>query len=211
MRLSTGIADMDRVLGGGLQPGSVVALVAPPDAQSLPLLCAHVHLRPTIYFTTLRTAASIERQLEQQGRAPNLKGVEHVDLDVALETITGGLEDLEDGDDLVVDVVDPIEQTVTMPEYVRFLNSISDRLSAVGGVGMLHCLESRTDDDSINRELTLGIADHVWRLNPRRTGTRSLDYYLEIPKASGVKLDDEDRVLELDIGSTVDVDRTRDY
>lgn len=210
MRLSTGIADVDRALGGGLQPGSIVALVAPPDAQSLPLLCAHVHLRPTLYVTTLRTAASIERQLEQQGGTPKIKRVEHVDLDVALQAITRSLEDLEDGDDLVVDVVDPIERTATMPEYLRFLNSISDRLSEVGGVAMLHCLESRTDDDSINRELTLGIADHVWRLNPRRTGTRSLDYYLEIPKAGGVTLTDEDRVLELDIGSSIDVDRTRD-
>ncbi|MFC7027484.1 hypothetical protein ACFQH8_08190 [Halomicroarcula sp. GCM10025710] len=55
------------------------------------------------------------------------------------------------------------------------------------------------------------MADHVWRLEPRREGARSLTYYLEIPKANGLPLDENDRVQELDVGSSVQVDRTRDY
>ncbi|MFC7027485.1 hypothetical protein ACFQH8_08195 [Halomicroarcula sp. GCM10025710] len=74
MRLSTGIDTIDRTLGGGLQPGSIVALLAPPEAQSLPVLCAHTGLRPTHYFTTLRTVDSVQRQLAQQDLDPKPGG-----------------------------------------------------------------------------------------------------------------------------------------
>ncbi|MFC7249699.1 hypothetical protein ACFQJ5_07605 [Halomicroarcula sp. GCM10025324] len=211
MRLSTGIDTIDRTLGGGLQPGSIVALLAPPEAQSLPVLCAHTGLRPTHYFTTLRTVDSVQRQLAQQDLDPKLRRVEHVDLDDALATIDAGLEQLEDGDDVVVDVVDPLERTASMAAYLDLLNALSRRLAETGGVGMLHCLESGREAESPNRELTLSVADHVWRLEPRREGARSLTYYLEIPKANGLPLDENDRVQELDVGSSVQVDRTRDY
>ncbi|MFC6862155.1 RAD55 family ATPase [Halomicroarcula sp. GCM10025817] len=210
MRLSTGIDTIDRTLGGGLQPGSVVALLAPPEAQSLPLLCAHVGLRPTHYVTTLRTPDSVRRQLDQQDLDPKLRRIEHVDLDDALATIEAGLEDLEDGDDLVVDVMDPLERTAEMAAYLDLLTALSRRLTETGGVGMLHCLESGREADSPNRELTLSMADHVWRLESRRDGRRSLSYYLEIPKATGIALRDDQRVQELEVGSSVHVDRTRD-
>jgi hypothetical protein len=57
--------------------------------------------------------------------------------------------------------------------------------------------------------MALSTADFVWRLRCRRDGSE-LTHELEIPKASGIMLADEDRVLELNLGRSVTVDTSRD-
>jgi hypothetical protein len=84
MTHSTGIDPLDRKLGGGIHPGSIVAIVTPPEAQAEPLLCASIDHRPTQYFTTVRTEDGVGRQLDRLSDDPQLERLEHVGLDGAL-------------------------------------------------------------------------------------------------------------------------------
>lgn len=207
MTLSTGVRAIDRTFGGGIPAGSLVVLTSPPEAQVGPLLNAGVHVRPTIYFTTIRTETAVREELDRLMSEPKLKSVTHVGVDGALDDILAGVASLEDGEDVIVDVLDPLETAADPQEYVTFLNEFSDRLQTTGSLGIVHCLD--TEDTPDNRKLTLAAADFVWQLRCKRTGGK-LSYSLDIPKASGITLPDEDRRMDLQLGRTVTIDTSRD-
>jgi KaiC/GvpD/RAD55 family RecA-like ATPase len=207
MKLSTGIKPVDRILDGGINSGSCVAIVTPPEAQVEPLLCAPIHLRPTQYFTTVQTEEGTRRQFEHIGGEPQLERLEHVGIQDALSQITSDVQDLGTEHDVVIDVIDPLEDTTGMAEYADFLNRLSERLIETESIAFFSCLDSGNEPD--NRELTLSMADYVWQLIPERK-SESLEYYLEMPKASNTLLDKDDRVFQLDLGRDVRIDQSRD-
>lgn len=207
MTLSTGISAVDRTFGGGIPAGSLVVLTSPPEAQVGPLLNAGVHVRPTLYFTTIRTESAIENELGRLTDDPQLKSIQHVGVDGALLDILAGMQTLGEGEDVIVDVLDPLEEAAEQSEYVTFLNDFADRLQATGSIGILHCME--TEENPSNRKLTLAAADFVWELHCQHEGSK-LSYELRIPKASGLQLSDEDRVMDLNLGRSVSIDTSRD-
>lgn len=207
MRLTTGIDAIDRTLGGGFPPGSLVVLTSPPQAQVDPLLHASLHERPTHYFTTVRDTAAVQGELDRLLDEPEIRSLRAVGVDGGLDTILSDLATIGDGEDVIVSVLDPLEDAVSLPTYVSFLNNLGQRLQESGGVAILHCLD--TDDPPYNRNFTLAAADFVWQLRCRRQG-RKLAYTLEIPKASGIELDNDERVLALNLGRTVSIDTSRD-
>lgn len=207
MTLSTGIQAIDQTFGGGIPEGSLVVLTSPPEAQVDPLLNAGVHVRPTLYFTTLRTEAAVHKELARLIDEPQLKLLQYVGVDGALADILAGMERLNRNEDVIVDVLDPLEEAADQQTYVSFLNNFSERLQATDSIGILHCLD--TDDPPANRKLTLSAADFVWELTLKR-GSKEMGYELRIPKASGLTLDDDDRVLDLILGQTVRIDNSRD-
>lgn len=207
MTLSTGVQAIDRTFGGGIPAGSLVALTAPPEAQVGPLLHAGVHVRPTLYFTTIRTEAAIREELGRVMPDPKLKSVQHVGVDGALVDILAGVQALDTAEDAIVAILDPLEETASQEAFVTFLNDFSDRLQETGSIGIVHCLD--TEDTPANRKLTLAAADFVWQLRCERSG-RKLSYSLDVPKASGITLPDEDRRLDLHLGETVTIDTSRD-
>lgn len=207
MTLSTGIREVDRSLGGGIPAGSLVVLTSPPDAQVGPLLHAGVHVRPTHYFTTVRTASTVESELDRLLTDPQIEQIRHVGTDGALVDILAGMEDLESEQDVIVSVLDPLEESADTQAFATFLNDFAGRLEDTGSIGILHCLA--TENAPANRKLTLSTADFVWRLRCRREGSE-ITHELEIPKASGIMLPDEDRVLDLNLGRSVTVDTSRD-
>lgn len=207
MTLSTGIDPLDRKLDGGIHPGSIVAIVTPPEAQVEPLLCASITLRPTQYFTTVKTEDGLRQQLERLGGDPQLERLEHVGIEGALSTILTHADNLGTKHDLVVDVMDPLENDLSMTRYSSFLSTLSQRLIDTDSIALLACLDSGHEPD--NRELTLTIADYVLKLVPERSSKR-LSYYLEVPKATGKTLTEKERVFKIDLGNDVRIDRSRD-
>lgn len=207
MTLSTGIEAVDRVLGGGIPPGSVIVLTSPPEAQVDPLLHASLHERPTHYFTTLRDTTAIAKELERLLQNPQIRSMTSVSLESGLDEILEHISDLESGDDVIVSVLDPLEAAATQNEYVSFLNHFVERLQETGSIGILHCLDD--EDNPANRRFTLAAADFVWQLRTQRNGGK-LNYTLEIPKAGGLELADDERVLALTLGREVTIDTSRD-
>lgn len=207
MTLSTGVRAIDRTFDGGLPAGSMIVLTSPPEAQVGPLLNAGVHVRPTLYFTTIRTESAIREELGRLVTDPHLELLRNVGIDGALVDILAGMESLGSEEDVVVDVLDPLEESADQSAYVNFLHDFTERLQETDSLGIVHCLE--TDETPANRKLTLATADFIWRLRCRRQRSK-LVYELEIPKASGITLDDEDRQLNLKLGQTVSIDTSRD-
>lgn len=207
MTLSTGIREVDRTLGGGIPAGSLVVLTSPPDAQVGPLLHAGVHVRPSHYFTTIRTADAVRSELDRLLTDPQIEQIRQVGTDGALVDVLGGMESLEERQDVVVSVLDPLEESTDHQSFATFLNDFEQRLQETDSIGILHCLA--TGDVPHNRKLTLSTADFVWRLRCRREGSE-ITHELEIPKASGLTLADDDRVLGLNLGRSVTVDTSRD-
>jgi len=206
MTHATGIAQLDRKLGGGIPPGTLVAIEAPPRAQREPLLCAGVDQRSTMYFSTIRSEHAVEKQFERATTEEARRDVHEIRPESATGTIPARLEELGEGEDFIVDVVDPIEDTVDPRTYGDFMNDLTERLNHTDSVGYLHAYEA--DSQTRQRQITLDVADFVWRLEPVET-RGEINYVLKIPKTNGLDLDSEDRYLEISVGQEVDIDQTR--
>lgn len=203
-RLTTGIEQLDRALGGGVAPGSIVAVTAPPDAQSEPLLRAAMSARPALYVSTIRAAAAVRETLDRTGGHDDVD-VEYIGIESPLEEIRDALDSIRPGSTVVVDAVNPLESRVSEADYLRFLNALDRGLSRTDSVGLLHCLESEPPTD--HRELTLAVADVVLDVDVN-TNASNLEFSLEIPRARGTT--PRDRVLKLELGADIGVDTSRD-
>jgi DNA repair protein RadA/Sms len=121
-RLATGIGEVDRVLGGGLLPGSVVLLGGDPGIgkstlvlQMLDRIAAQGH--PTLYVSAEESAGQIRSRATRLG----LQGQSvHVLPEVELETILAELDRLRPA----LAVVDSI-QTVRTPELDGIAGNVS--------------------------------------------------------------------------------------
>jgi KaiC/GvpD/RAD55 family RecA-like ATPase len=206
MTHATGIAELDRKFGGGIPPGTLVAIEAPPRAQREPLLCAGADQRPTMYFSTIKSEQAVRKQFERVTTNGDLHTVAEIRPESATGTIPAQLEDLQEGQDFIVDVVDPIEDTVDPRTYGDFMNDLTEQLAHTDSVGYLHAYQG--DTQSRQRQITLDVADFVWRLEPVES-RGEINYVLKIPKTNGLDLSAKDRRLEISVGQGVDIDQTR--
>lgn len=208
MPLSTGIDELDRRLDGGLRPGSVVAVRAPPETQWGPLIAAGLDLRPTTYFTTVRTTEAVRQAVAKTVNDPDLRRVERVSGADLRTRLAAEIEDLAPGSDLVVDAVDPVEEAVDRQNYIELLNDLSSWTVESEGLAVLTCFE--TDDEPALRKYTLAAADVVFDLSVvRHVREATLEYRLTVPKASGHALTEGERMLDIDLGRDVYVDVSR--
>lgn len=206
MALSTGIETLDRKLSGGLPPGTLVAVNTPPGVQHDPLLCAGADERASHFFTTLKSEANVRRSFERSTADSKIEVIRRIEPTAADSEFPSQIENVSEGDDFYVDTIDPVEKSLDRSSYTRVLNAFDDRLGAIGSIGYLYGLA--TERPPHNRRYTLDFADCVLRLRARQQRDQ-LNYYLEIPKATGVTLSGSDRYLEIDIDRGVDIDQTR--
>jgi DNA repair protein RadA/Sms len=133
-RLSTGIAELDRVLGGGLVPGSLVLLGgAPGIGKSTITASALGHLaaagRRTLYVTAEESAAQVKLRAERLGadalRVPIVAGT---DLDAVVATIEAEAPDV-----CVVDSVQTLhaEGLSGSPGTVGQVREVAGRIARV--------------------------------------------------------------------------------
>ncbi|APX97347.1 DUF7125 family protein [Natronorubrum daqingense] len=157
-RLPTGIAPLDRHLGGGLVPGSVLAVTAEPASQSEHLVYEATAPRGTLYLTTDRSADNVRRALETTTVDTGTPTIRRVTGDDRLEDATAFIEKLPTGATLVVDVMGPLERH-GREAYVSFLNDLKDRLVETESIALLHCLEGAVRPE--HRIATIHAADAV--------------------------------------------------
>ncbi|GAB6877813.1 hypothetical protein JCM17823_00870 [Halorubrum gandharaense] len=201
-RLSTGVPVLDRRLGGGLPPGSLAALVAPPESQSELFLRALCDTTEAVYLTTLRPAVEVERQLADAG-------VENVSVrSCDPQTLTTEpdrlLADIPEDGVVVVDPFNPVE-TVDRTRHVGVLDALKSGLEAAGAVGMVHCLVD--DADGAGRTRTLARSDLVCEVDIVKTSL-SIDTRLYVTKFRGGSALTEP--VKVKLTDTVSVDTSRD-
>ncbi|MFB6131397.1 MAG: RAD55 family ATPase [Salinigranum sp.] len=203
-RLTTGIDVLDRRLGGGIPPGHVVALTAPPDTQSELLLSGLADERDTRYLTTVRSRDEVVSDLPTAWFADTELEVIESRPDRLLADPDRYLADLPAGANLIVDTANGLE-AADREEYLRFLDAVKTGIREVGGAAIFHCTEEPRAPPQ--RGLTLNRADLTWRLrlevDDLRVSTR-----LVVSKFRGGRALLEP--IKLKLTDTVDVDTSRD-
>jgi KaiC/GvpD/RAD55 family RecA-like ATPase len=190
-RLSTGLAAVDRALGGGVPAGRLGAVVAPASTSAEPLLYAAAAANPTRYLTALRPRATVERDLTAHGADAT---VEAVDGDTLLDAPAEHVDGL-DRSVLVVDPVTEAEQGERRA-YREFLDAVGRACRMTDSVAYLHCV--KTTPATLRRDLSLSLADLVFDVDLRADG--AVETRLTVTKARGCRLPDRQFRLALDDG-----------
>jgi len=228
--LSTGVEGLDRQLGGGLEAGSLLAIVTTPATQSHALIHELMEQRPTLYITTMRSRAAIETELDLAGGDDGFSvTIEEVSDTISLDNdavkeltdnrtytadvgrgekvLDGVYEEIQRVDgaaNVVVDAANPLERSEKRNAYQGLLNELKETMLETGGLGVLHCIT--LEETPPLRETTLTTADVVWELDIGTVG-RNLEFQIQIPKnRTGEAVLDE---ITLKIGREVRIDDSR--
>lgn len=185
-RLSTGLEGLDERLGGGLPPGSLVALTAPPDSQSEQLCYQFAVENGANYLSTFRPADEVRSVLDV--RFPDAPvAVEQTPAEALLDEPADALGELPSGPAVVVDTATELERA-GRERYRRTLDVLKRRMRGSDGVALLHCLD--VEPSPMRRGLTLGRADVALRLQFTGLPGR-LDPRLFVTKLRGGVVPDE--------------------
>jgi hypothetical protein len=182
--LSTGISLLDNALGGGVPSGSLVALTAPPRAQSEPLLYAMAAENRTRYLSMLRPAEEVTDALratvpvDPQTVQIDVRGVDGDDI---LGNPEAAMEGLEANSLVVVDPTTELEQG-DRERYRAFLDTAKRALRMTDSVGLFHCHENTPS--VLRRDMTVARADLVWDVSAEVVDD-DLRTRLAVPKFRG--------------------------
>src|SRR5437660_6435134 len=126
-RMSTGVPELDRVLGGGLVPASLVLVGGEPGVGKSTLLLTALQLmskeRRTLLITGEESVAQVKLRAERLGGAANVEILAETELDVVCETLQAERPD--------VCVIDSI-QTLYAPELGSAPGSVGQVREAAG-------------------------------------------------------------------------------
>jgi KaiC/GvpD/RAD55 family RecA-like ATPase len=200
-RVQTGIAPLDRKLGGGIPAGRTVLLSAPPDSQSELLLASIADQAETRYLTVERPGGSVERTLSQRP-APTAE-VRSLDAMEPLTALASELRGQELPQVLVLDRMAPFERC-DPDRYRAALSTVVQAADAAGTVVVMHGVSGARVP--ARRDLTTYMADVVFDLRPEFDGT-DLTTRLFVPKFRGGRALTEPLVLELTERVVVDTSR----
>ncbi|MFB6220801.1 MAG: RAD55 family ATPase, partial [Halolamina sp.] len=200
-RVSTGVPELDREIDGGVYPGSIVVVLAPPASQSEALLHATMRERRTRYVTTRRNETAVSETLSRvfETGSPGYS-VKYAGLDEPLANVRQAIALVEENAAIVVDTVDPLERTGDADRYVTFLNELKDSLIATGSIGVLHAAVSGNREAL--RDVTESFADVVLEVEVQRSGSQ-VEHMLSVPKFRAHDLPGE--TIKLELGSEVRV------
>lgn len=230
-KLSTGVEPLDRHLNGGLARGDTLAIMSSPATQTQTLLYELMRERPTVYVTTLRPDASIERDIAAHIETEYAYQIESVSNNVTIDsdavqeltgsrTFTGNsalkdsqidelydiLEGISGPINIFIDPTNPLERDGDRNAYVELLNKLSVTMQETGSLGVLNCRSSENTPPF--RDETLMIADTVWQLNTVSTSNENIEYRLLIPKNRSGEVMTEELSLEFN-QKRVTIDESR--
>ncbi|AXR78534.1 DUF7125 family protein [Natrarchaeobaculum sulfurireducens] len=176
--LPTGTVELDARLDGGLEPGSIVALVASPASQAEHLLYRASGVRGTLYLSTDRSRDAVRQAIESASSGGTPPTIRHVGGEDALESTRSLVDKLPDAANLIIDPVDALERR-DRRAYAAFLDALRERILETDGLAILSCL----DDPPANRAATLRAADAVFELETVSGGPGTdIEHYLSVPK-----------------------------
>lgn len=230
-KLSTGVDSVDRRMSGGLKAGSMMAIESPPAFQIHTLIQQLMQERPTLYITTLRSESSVQNDIDQNsidnfpvtieeigvaqsGRSEAMRrftdssiySINTTESENFLDDIFDIISTIEEGHNVIIDPVNPLERSESRKAYQKLLREFSAELIETEGLGILNCLTLEEPPEF--RETTLTFADVVWELDVVEGRQRDLEIRTRIPKNRGGDAILEDMTLRV-TGSQMQVDDSR--
>lgn len=206
-RVSTGIDVLDQQLDGGIPPGSIVLLTAPPASQSELLLCEFTTPRITLYLTTTRTKQAVLdgfTRIKQHGTQFKDPIVRDLGAKAPVDTANKSIQTVQDESTIIIDSVNELERQ-GRSQYMNLLNNIQRQVQNTQSIAVLHAL--RCDSSSNVRVLSQQMADVVLELRTTVNGS-DLVTTLAVPKFRGG--DALTETIKLKFSSRVEIDTSRD-
>jgi archaellum biogenesis ATPase FlaH len=203
-RLPTGIDVLDQRLGGGIPPGSIVALSAPPASQAELLLYEFTAPRETLYLTLDRTELGVADSLRRTAVDTGTPTVQYVADDDRTDHAIELLGDLPERSTVVVDPHSAIERE-DRSEFFEFMTQLRLHVIDTDSLAVLHCLDGITVPPL--RDSTEHLADVVFELTTDVAGA-TVENRLAVPKFRGGRALTE--TLKLRLTDSVAVDTSRD-
>lgn len=160
-RVPLGVDRLDDHLGGGVPPGTLVAVVGEPAGQSEHLLHAATATRGTLYASTDRAESLVRDALQTDVGDATSPAIRRISTAAPIEDVRDLLEDIPDGTNVVVDAMDPLESS-DRAGYLDLLETLKQRLIETDSVAVVHCLDRASRPAC--RHLTLRVADAVVRV-----------------------------------------------
>lgn len=176
-RVPLGFEALDQTLGGGVPPGSLLAVVAHPVSQSEHLLHQAAATRGTLYVSTDRPEMLVRAAIETDTSDPNSPAVRQLSTADPIEEMHELLPEIPEGTTVIVDAADPLEAS-DRDAYAALLETLKQRLVETDSIALLHCLDQSTQP--AHRHLTQRVADGVVVVDSDPSG--QLDDRLSITK-----------------------------
>lgn len=222
-KLSTGISGIDRKLSGGVQPGSLLAVIAGPATQSEHLLFQLITERPTLYLSTIRQSSAVEGDLaglsdnivvkdilgeqsmdnefvkEMTGLRSNSLSSE--DPNKMLDRTYEAIKQVDQQMNVIIDPVNPLEEVGNKDRYREMINTLESKVAETGGLGIFHCITFGGAPSL--RDKTLAMSDTVMQLK-LVSMKNELQYQLTIPKNRGGPLLLDETEVKFDAGVRLD-------
>ncbi len=206
-KLSTGIEILDNpeYLEGGFQKGAVVTLLANPIATAELFLFDLASVRKTNYFTTARSADSVEKSLDAMGRS--LDDFEIVDLysaDDPFDATMEALEDVGEEENIIFDIFSDVVRYDRGDEILDLTYRVSHETDSVTYLYMV-----KEDDETLTYEESRVpyASDAVMKMMTGIEGEK-VENRLSISKLRGQT--PPPKTVKLNIGEEIEVDTSRD-
>lgn len=166
-RLETGVVPLDEALGGGLPPGSVLALDARSETAARRFLERLTTARPALYLTSDRPAGTVNERLESIPRTADQPTVES--LDDPLSELGDALEALPENGMVLLDSLAPFV-AADDAEFLDALNLLVERVRTARATAVLHCPAESGSLQETTRQFADGTLElHVREETPTLT------------------------------------------
>lgn len=146
-RLTTMIRMLDQELEGGIPPGRMLSLVAPPETQSELIVKEIAINRPTRYISTFRPEWEVREELndhlqqtDDERLLDNELDINYVDPKRLLAEPREYIGDIPKGSNLIIDSINEFELE-DRRRYVEFLNAVKEVLWDTGSVGLFYGID----------------------------------------------------------------------
>lgn len=201
--VSTGVRALDRKLGGGIPPGSIVTLLAAPASQAELFLAGFAAEQDAVYLSSERAPTTVTAGLRRQRGPYDELTVAQLDHDAPVVDAIDHLDQVPEEGLFVVDPVETLERA-SPGQFRAFLEALRSRLVQTDSVGVLHALKH--DSTPSQRHRTEYASDLLLDL-VTDTGDDAVESRLYVPKFRGGRALTEPLSLELTDGIAVDTSR----
>jgi len=206
-KLSTGIEILDNpeYLDGGFPRGSVITLVANPIATAELFLYDLADVRHTNYFTTARSADSVEKTVEMIGRSS--EGFEVIDLysaDDVFDTAISALEDVGNEENIIFDTFSEVVRHDRGNELLDLTYRVSHETDSVT---YLYMIKEDGETLTYDESRVPYASDVVMKMMTGIEGEK-VENRLAVSKLRGQT--PPPKTIKLNIGDEIVVDTSRD-